>query len=91
MSSDCVLLEQHDAITVLRLNRPPANAFCLELGREIEAALDSEAVRDARALVLTGTGRFFSGGLDLKIGCAPSSVDFRRDLPGWQLSCQHTM
>jgi enoyl-CoA hydratase len=67
MSSDCVLLEQHNAITVLRLNRPPANAFCLELGREIEAALDSGAVRDARALVLTGTGRFFSGGLDLKI------------------------
>jgi len=67
MSSNWVLLEKHDAISVLRLNRPPANAFCLELGREIEAALDSEAVRHAKALVLTGTGRFFSGGLDLKI------------------------
>lgn len=67
MSFDCVLLEQHDAITVLRFNRPPANAFCLELGCELEAALESEAVRDAKALVLTGTGRFFSGGLDLKI------------------------
>jgi len=67
MSSDCVFLEQHDAITVLRLDRPPANAFCLELGRELEAALDSYVIKNAKALVLTGTGPFFSGGLDLKI------------------------
>ncbi len=67
MSSNSVLLEQRDAVAVLRLNRPPANAVGLEFAREIEAALDSEAVRDAKALVLTGTGSFFSGGLDLKI------------------------
>jgi enoyl-CoA hydratase len=67
MSSDCIFLEKRDAITILRLNRPPANAFCLELGREFEAALDSQAVRDGEALVLVGTGRFFSGGLDLKV------------------------
>jgi enoyl-CoA hydratase len=66
MSSNCVLLEQHDSITVLRLNRPPANAFCLELAHEFEAALDSDAVANAAALVLTGAGPFFSGGLDLK-------------------------
>jgi enoyl-CoA hydratase len=77
MSSDCVLLEKHDAITVLRLNRPPANAFCLEFGREIEAALDSGAVRDAKGLVLTGTGHFFSGGLDLKIVPTYSSEEQR--------------
>ena len=67
MSSDCISLEQHDAITVIRLNRPPANAFCLELGRSLEDALDAKVVREAKALVVTGTGRFFSGGLDLKV------------------------
>jgi len=67
MSSECVTLEQRDAIAILRLNRPPANAFCLELARELEAALASEAVKSAEALVLVGTGSFFSGGLDLKI------------------------
>lgn len=66
MSSDCILVEQHDAISVLRLNRPPANAFCLELAHEMEAALASDAVQNATALVVTGTGAFFSGGLDLK-------------------------
>lgn len=67
MSSDFVTLEERDAVAILRLNRPPANAFCLELAREIEAVLDSQAVKTATALVLVGTGRFFSGGLDLNI------------------------
>lgn len=67
MSSDGVILEQRDAITILRLNRPPANAFCLELAHSFEAALESEAIEAAKAVILVGTGRFFSGGLDLKI------------------------
>jgi len=66
MPSDTLVLEQHDAITVVRLNRPPANALCLEMAREFEAVWQSQAVKDAAALVLTGAGRFFSGGLDLK-------------------------
>jgi enoyl-CoA hydratase len=66
MSSQTLVLEQHDAITVVRLNRPPANALCLELAREFETVWESRAVKDAAALVLTGTGSFFSGGLDLK-------------------------
>jgi enoyl-CoA hydratase len=61
-----ISLESHDTITVIRLTRPPANAICLELGHEFEAAFDAGMVSDARALVITGTGRFFSGGLDLK-------------------------
>jgi len=66
MSSDCILIEQHDAISVLRLNRPPAHAFCLELANEFEAVLATDAVQNAAALVVTGGGAFFSGGLDLK-------------------------
>jgi enoyl-CoA hydratase len=67
MSSDSISLEQHGGVTVIRLNRPPANAFCLELGREFETALEPNTVKEARALVLTGPGDFFSGGLDLKV------------------------
>ena len=81
MSSNFLLVEQRDAITLLRFNRPPAHAFCLELGRELDAALDRPEVTGAEALVLTGAGRFFSGGLDLKL--VPSySRDEQREFLG---------
>jgi enoyl-CoA hydratase/carnithine racemase len=66
MSAHCISLEAHDAVAVLRIDRPPANAISLEMGREMEAAFATDAVAQARALVITGTGHFFSGGLDLK-------------------------
>jgi enoyl-CoA hydratase len=67
MSSHCISLTHHGEIAVIRLNRPPANAICLELCQEFEAALDADMVAEARAIVVTGTGRFFSGGLDLNV------------------------
>ncbi len=67
MSSDCILLERHGAITVVRLARPPANAITLELGQEFEATFDAAMQDEPAAIVLTGTGDFFSGGLDLKV------------------------
>jgi enoyl-CoA hydratase len=48
------------------MNRPPANAIDLELAERFEAALDEAMKQEPAALVLTGTGGFFSGGLNLK-------------------------
>ena len=54
-------------IEVLTLNRPPANAIDLELMEEIGDAFAAIAADDSvRAAVLTGGGRAFSAGLDLK-------------------------
>ncbi|WP_031468962.1 enoyl-CoA hydratase/isomerase family protein [Sciscionella sediminilitoris] len=54
----------HDGIAVLTLNHGPVNALDLELLTAIPEALD--AVAGARAVVLTGNGRSFSAGVDLK-------------------------
>lgn len=52
---------------MLTLNRPPANAIDVSLLEAIsEAAGAAEADPAVRAVVVTGAGRFFSGGLDLK-------------------------
>lgn len=55
-------------IATLRLNRPDAlNAMTLDMGREIEAAVVKlNTDDDVRAVVVTGTGKAFSSGGDLK-------------------------
>jgi 2-(1,2-epoxy-1,2-dihydrophenyl)acetyl-CoA isomerase len=58
----------------ITLNRPDAlNAWTRELGRELLAALDHAAQDDSvRAVVLTGAGRAFSSGADLKSSVEPN-------------------
>ncbi len=73
--------ERHGVTTVVTIDRPPANALSRDFFVELEAlfpALDDPAVR---AVVVTGTGRFFSAGLDLfeVFGYAPADgADFVR-------------
>jgi 2-(1,2-epoxy-1,2-dihydrophenyl)acetyl-CoA isomerase len=66
--SDTTRYEQHDAVALIALNRPASlNAFTTELRADLLAAL--ERARDdesVRVVVLTGEGRAFSAGADLK-------------------------
>ena len=56
-----------DGLRVLRLNRPPASALNTPFLLSIEQRLSELAVHpEVRALILTGTGRVLSAGLDLK-------------------------
>jgi enoyl-CoA hydratase len=66
MSSEPISIEPLGAITVVRLNRPPANAIDLPLAEAFETAFAAAVADEPEALVLTGSGSFFSGGLDLK-------------------------
>ena len=61
-----VHIEHDGRVAVFRLNRPPANAIDLEFAVEIEAAFTRLMDSDAGAVVMTGSGGFFSAGLDLK-------------------------
>jgi enoyl-CoA hydratase/carnithine racemase len=64
------------AITVLRLNRPEArNALSWELLREFKDALQRiDADNRCRVVVLTGAGKSFCAGLDLRDQANPDSI-----------------
>jgi 2-(1,2-epoxy-1,2-dihydrophenyl)acetyl-CoA isomerase len=53
----------------IELNRPDAmNAWNRQLGEDLRAAIERAAGDDVRAVVITGAGRAFSSGADLKAG-----------------------
>ncbi len=66
---ECLKLEVSDYIATVRLDRPPANALSWQLYREIGAVFDelSERADDVRVAILTGTGKYFCAGRDIKI------------------------
>jgi enoyl-CoA hydratase/carnithine racemase len=56
------------AVATLVINRPPANTLTPELLAELGTAFDVFAKDDAvKAVVLTGTGRFFVAGADIRL------------------------
>ena len=63
-----------DGVAWLVLNRPDAlNAWTRQLGEELTQALDEVAADpEVRSIVLTGAGRAFSSGADLRAGVAGS-------------------
>lgn len=65
-----VRYENKGAVAVITLNRPDAmNAFTTELSNDLQLALERAADDDeARVVVITGEGRCFSAGADLKSG-----------------------
>lgn len=74
--SDLVKYEQSGAVAVITLNRPDSmNAFTTELSLELQLALERVAGDESvRVVVLTGEGRCFSAGADLKAGFEGRSV-----------------
>jgi 2-(1,2-epoxy-1,2-dihydrophenyl)acetyl-CoA isomerase len=66
--SDSVLYDVLDGVATITFNRPDAlNACTVEFKDALIAALDrARAADDVRAVVLTGAGRAFCGGQDLR-------------------------
>jgi len=72
-----IAVETVDGVTVVRIRRPPANALepgLLAAGADVVATLRAE--RPA-AVVVTGSGDFFSGGVDLKLAPTFSPAEQR--------------
>ncbi len=62
-------LDISDYIATVRIDRPPANALSMALYKEIERVFTeiSDRPEDVRVAVLTGTGKYFCAGRDLKV------------------------
>lgn len=67
MSSESIQLEMRGQVCVLTLNRPDRlNALTVDVANDFKTAVRDALERGARAIVLTGSGRAFSAGGDLR-------------------------
>src|SRR6185437_16369953 len=78
-----VLVERRGPVAILTLNRPEhANAFNAELRAEMAAAKDDLAADPSiRVVIVTGAGRHFCGGADLREP-RKARAEARRRYPG---------
>ncbi len=74
MSYETVQWEQSGGVGRITLNRPESlNAWTAQFGEELRAVVLGEAGDDSvRAVLVTGAGRGFSSGADLKAGFDPN-------------------
>jgi enoyl-CoA hydratase/carnithine racemase len=68
MKYETIILERKEGIGYLTLNRPDrANTISLQLMQEVVSAMDQvEADAEYRVVILTGAGKHFCGGADLR-------------------------
>ncbi len=68
MELECIIYEKHEAVAVIKLNRPRVlNAMNKQLWLDLMAALEqAEADEEVKVVIITGEGRAFSTGADLK-------------------------
>lgn len=94
MSFETILYAVHEQIAEIRLNRPQRlNAVTATLYDELNQALSlAEADKDARVVLLTGEGRAFCVGADLKEHkTGRTAFDRRQYLLGEQLVCKRLL
>jgi len=85
LSYETVIWEQSEGMGRLTLNRPETlNAWTAQFGHELLHVVEHEAAQDSvRAVLVTGAGRGFSSGADLKAGFEPAEdgmPDIRTEL-----------
>ena len=79
MELECVIYDKQDGVAVIRLNRPQVlNAMNKRLWLDMQTALeDARADEAIKVVVVTGEGRAFSTGADLKESKTRSIEDYR--------------
>lgn len=79
MELECVIYDKQDGVAIIRLNRPQVlNAMNKRLWLDMQTALDdARADEGIKVVVITGEGRAFSTGADLKESKTRSIEDYR--------------
>lgn len=68
MSYEAFNVEKKDGTAVVTLDRPPANTYNFDLMREFDRVIEEVRLdNDVNVIVLTGGGKFFSAGADIKM------------------------
>jgi len=82
MELQCIDYEKQEGIAVIRLNRPQVlNAMNRQLWLDLQTALDDvRADPEVKVLIITGAGRAFSTGADLKESKTRSREEYRQYL-----------
>jgi 2-(1,2-epoxy-1,2-dihydrophenyl)acetyl-CoA isomerase len=85
LSYETIIWEQSEGVGRLTLNRPESlNAWTAQFGHELKQVVEGEAADESvRAILVTGAGRGFSSGADLKAGFDPAEdgmPDIRKEL-----------
>ena len=82
MSYEHVIWQQDGGVGRITLNRPDSlNAWTAEFGRELKQVIEQDAAgASVRAVLITGAGRGFSSGADLKAGFEPAPDDGMPDV-----------
>jgi len=79
MSYECIIYEKQNLIGLIKLNRPKVlNAMNRQLWIEMQDVLETvKQDNNVKALIITGVGRAFSTGADLKDSKGRSIEDYR--------------
>jgi 2-(1,2-epoxy-1,2-dihydrophenyl)acetyl-CoA isomerase len=82
MSYEHVIWERDGGVGRITLNRPDSlNAWTHDFGRDLKQVIERDAADPAvRAVLVTGSGRGFSSGADLKSGFDPAPDDGMPDI-----------
>jgi 2-(1,2-epoxy-1,2-dihydrophenyl)acetyl-CoA isomerase len=91
MSYEHVVWEQNGGIGRVTLNRPDSlNAWTEDFGLELKQVISGDAADESvRAVLITGAGRGFSSGADLKAGFHPHPDDGMPDIRKELLEVYH--
>lgn len=79
MEFECIIYEKKDNVAIVKLHRPKVlNAMNIQMWRDLQSALDDvKNDPQIKVLIITGEGRAFSTGADLKESKTRSLEEYR--------------